>query len=394
MNVFELESNLFFKTYKRLPLEIERAEGMYLINKDGTKYLDMFGGLAVNSLGYNHPKINQAIKEQLKKYIHLSNYFLQDPQLKLAEMLLNYSGYQRVFFTNSGTEAIEGALKLARKWGKSQNKTEILGLTNSFHGRTMGALSLTERPKYRDGYEPFLANVSHVEFNNVEDLKKKIDERSLAFFIEFVQGEGGINVVSKEFVETLFELKEKYNILVVADEIQAGIGRTGKFFSFEHFGVKPDITVIAKPIGGGLPLGAILGNEKVACVFNPGMHGTTFGGNPVACAAGVAVLHEIMTNGQMENARKIGEYLKTSFQALQKDFLNLITDVRGYGCMLGIELTRDGDPIAEKMLQQKHVLINCTNINVLRFLPPLILKKEHADKTVSSLREIFQDEKL
>jgi len=390
MNNFDIEAKLFFQTYKRLQLEIERGDGVYLITKSGERYLDMFGGLAVNSLGYNHPKVNEAIERQIRKYIHLSNLFVMDPQLEFTEKLLNYSGYDKAFLTNSGTEAVEGTIKLVRRWGNPKGKTDILALTNSFHGRSMGSLSLTERPKYREGYEPFLPNVYYVRFNDTEDLKEKVNEKTAALFLEFIQGEGGINVISQEFVSELFMLRQRYDFLIVADEIQSGIGRTGKFFAFEHYGVRPDVTVVAKPLGGGLPVGAILGSKKVAGVFTYGAHGTTFGGNPVACAAGVVVLDEIMEGGMMENAKTIGAYLKEQLYELKEEFSDLIADVRGLGLMLGIELTQDGNPFVQKALDH-HVLINCTHNVVLRFLPPLIITQREADLLVKVLRLIFEE---
>ncbi len=390
MNKFDLEAKLFFQTYKRLAVEVECGEGMYLMSKSGERYLDMFAGLGVNALGYNNPKIKQAIERQIGRYIHLSNLFVMDSQLEFTERLLKYSGYDKAFLTNSGTEATEGAIKLVRKWGNPKGKTDILALTNSFHGRSMGSLSLTERPKYRDGYEPFLPNVYHVEFNNTENLRKKVNEKTSALFLEFIQGEGGINVISREFVDELFVLREKHDFLIVADEIQSGAGRTGEFFAYEHYGVKPDVALVAKPLGGGLPVGAILGNRKVADVFAFGAHGTTFGGNPVACAAGIVVLDEIMENGLMENAGVVGAYLKQKLLELKQEFSDLIADVRGLGLMLGIELTQDGSPFVLKALEN-HMLINCTNNVVLRFLPPFIITHREADSLLEVLRKIFKD---
>jgi len=282
----EKEHRFFFQTYKRLSLDIVRGEGCYLYDRKGNRYVDFFGGLAVNALGYRHEGVNEAIRRQIDRYTHLSNFYVQETQVALAERLLGATGFNKVFFTNSGTEAIEGALKLGRKWGKKNGKTELFGLSNSFHGRTMGALSLTERAKYREGYEPFLADVRHIRFNNVGDLRANVGPATIGVFLEFVQGEGGVNVVSPDFVRELEDLRTKHSFLILADEIQSGIGRTGKFFGFEHFAVRPDVVVVAKALGGGLPLGAFLGNEKVSDVLTYGAHGSTFGGNPVACAAG------------------------------------------------------------------------------------------------------------
>ena len=387
-NLFEKEQQFFFQTYKRLPLDIERGEGCYLIARDGKRYLDFFGGLAVNALGYNHPGVNQAIRDQVQKYIHLSNYYVQEPQVKLAERLIQVSGYKKLFFSNSGTEAIEGALKLARKWGKGKGKNELFGLSNSFHGRTMGALSLTERPKYREGYEPFLQGVSHLKFGDADDLIRHVDDRTLGVVLEVIQGEGGINVISQEYADELRSLQKKLGFLIIADEIQSGMGRTGKFFGFEHFRLQPDIVVVAKALGGGLPLGAFLGNERVEEVFTYGVHGTTFGGNPVACAAGRVVLDEIIEKNLMKKATEIGEVIKSGAQKLQKEFPAMIREIRGYGCMIGIELTSDGQPVVEEM-QKRGVLINCTNANVLRLLPPLIIQQEHCDILLNELKGVF-----
>ena len=392
MDTLEREAQYFFHTYKRIPLEIEKGEGVYLFTRDGKRYLDMFSGLAVNALGYGHPGIIKAIEEQSRRYIHLSNYYLQEPQLRLAELLVKYSGCDKVFFCNSGTEAIEGAIKVARRWGSQNGKKEIISFSNAFHGRTMGALSMMDRPKYREGYEPFLENFRIVEFNNPGALREAVGATTAAVVLEFIQGEGGICPVSPEFADELRALKAKFGFLLIADEIQSGIGRTGKFFGFQHYNNSPDIVVVAKPLGGGLPLGAILGSAPLAKVLEPGVHGTTFGGNPVACAAGIVVLHEIMENGVMDNAATMGSILKAKLRELKKEFPSIIKEVRGYGLMLGMELAREGDSIVTA-LREKGILLNCTNQNVLRFLPPLIISEQHIDETVTVLREILRSAK-
>jgi predicted acetylornithine/succinylornithine family transaminase len=389
MNIQERESKYFFHTYKRLPLEIERGEGVYLISKDGRRYVDMFGGLAVNSLGYNHPGIIDAVENQIRKYIHLSNYYYQEPQVDLAELLIKNTGFKKVFFSNSGTEAVEGAIKIARKWGEQKKKTNIISFSNAFHGRTLGSLSLMDRPRYRDGFEPLLKHFTVVEYNNTPELAKCVDKTTLAVVIEFIQGEGGIIQASPEFVQGLAELREKYEFLLIADEIQTGLGRTGRLFSFEYYNIKPDIVVIAKPLGGGLPLGAILGDEKVADVLEPGMHGSTFGGNPVACAAGIVFIKEITEMGLTKNAAKFGEKFKNEFVKLNKEFPTVIKEVRGQGLMLGVELFQNGESIVTAM-RDKGILINCTNQNVLRFLPPLIITEEHINMAISALRGVLE----
>ncbi len=390
MTSFEEAANLFFNTYKRYPIEIDRGEGLYLYTKSGDRYLDLFGGLAVNALGYNNEAVNLAIERQIKRYIHLSNLFYQDSQIELAERLLAYSRYAKVFFCNSGTEGIEGAMKLARKWGKPKGKSDFVSLSNSFHGRTYGAVTLTERHKYRDGYEPMLPGVSYAQFNDPDDLRRAVTENTVAIVFECIQGEGGIFPISKEFADALVELRSKYELLLIADEIQGGLGRTGKFFAFDHFGFRPDVVVVAKPLGGGLPLGAILGSERVAETFSIGAHGTTFGGNPVACAAGVATLEQIVEKGAMANAASVGEYLKSRFEDLKHEYPDLIREVRGRGMMLGIDLTVEGTPFVDKLLQRR-ILINCTNTTVLRFLPPYVLTTKEADSALFALREVIQE---
>ena len=385
MNILDSEAKLFFKTYKRLPLVVDRGEGCYLYTTDGKKYLDMFSGLAVNALGYGHPGVIAAIEKQSKRFNHLSNYFVQEPQVELAERLLQHSKFQKIFFTNSGTEATEGAIKLARKWGTAHNKFRIFGMTNGFSGRSMGALSLMDKDKYREGYGPFLENCGHIVFNDVRDLRSKIDDSTAAVFLEFIQGEGGVVPVTKEFIDALEGLRKKHGFLIVADEIQSGIMRTGKFFAFEHFDFHPDIVTIAKPIGGGLPLGAILGNDAVACVWSYGVHGTTFGGNPVACAAGKVVIDTVTTEAMKRQIQESSGYLFSRLLSLKKKF-ETIKEVRGAGFMLGVDLTRDSAPIVDQMLAHG-VLVNSTAQTVVRILPPLIAQKNEID----ILLQVFEE---
>ncbi len=386
--IFEKEGQYFFHTYHRLPIDVDYGDGVYLYAKDGKRYLDFFGGLAVNALGHNHPRVIAAIEKQIHRYLHLSNYYVQDTQVELAERIIRASGYSLIFFSNSGTEAVEGSIKIARKWGKAQGRKQMLCLSNSFHGRTMGALSLTERPKYRDGYEPFLPDTGSVTFNDVEDLRSKVNNQTLGVILEFIQGEGGINVISNEFARELKALREKFGFLIIADEIQAGVGRTGKFFAFQHYDIHPDIVVLAKVIGGGLPLGAILGNERVGDVLSYGSHGTTFGGNPVACAAGCAVMEEVVEKGLMKQAESIGGYLKSKAMELQKEFPAVIKDVRGQGCMLGIDVSGDGQPIVDELLN-RGFLVNCTNTTVVRLLPPYIIQQDHCDQLLFEVHSIL-----
>ncbi|MEO8398760.1 MAG: acetylornithine/succinylornithine family transaminase [Ignavibacteriaceae bacterium] len=387
-NIFEKEKQLFLNTYKRIPIEIQRGEGVHLIDKKGNKYLDLFSGLGVNALGHAHPKIVEAVSNQITKFGHLSNNYICDVQIEFAELLLKHSKMSKVFLTNSGGESIEGAIKLIRK--KYGPDKKIFSLTNSFHGRTYAAMTLTEKGKYKKGFEPLVPNIYHINFNDVKDLQGKIDSHTAAIFVEFIQGEGGINILTKEFVEKLTELKNKFGFAIAADEIQCGIGRTGNPFSHNYFDLNPDIILSAKAIGGGLPLGAILTSQNFDRVFEPGMHGTTFGGNPVSCAAGKVVLTEVFENGLMENAADLGKYLIEQLNELKKLFTNDIKEIRGKGLMIGIDLFYDGNSFVEKMRERK-VLINCTNETVLRLLPPLIVDKSQIDFFLYNFHEVLKE---
>jgi acetylornithine/N-succinyldiaminopimelate aminotransferase len=390
----EKESELFFHTYARLPLEISHGEGNYLFSKDGRKFLDMIAGIGVNALGYGNTRVLNAITEQAKKVIHTSNLFMLEPQFKLAEKLLSLTGFSKVFFCNSGAEANEGAMKLARKWASSisSEKKELLSLTNGFHGRTYGAVTLTAKAKYHEGFEPLLPETGYITFNDVEDLEKKVSDKTAAVFIEYVQGEGGICAVSEPFLKKLDELRTTHNFLIVADEVQAGVGRTGKFFSYEHFSVLPDVICAAKPIGGGLPLGAIIGNARVAEAFSKGIHGTTFGGNPVACAAGFALIEELEARNLMQHATELGAQFKAELLKLSRKHIQ-IRAVRQYGLMIGISMSRDASYYVPKMLE-KGIIINATNTNVIRLLPPLTLTESDMHHCIQAFDEVFSAEWL
>lgn len=390
MSLHDRESAAFFHTYKRLPVTPVRGEGMYLLTADGTRFLDMFGGIAVNALGHAHPRVVRAIAEQAGRYIHVSNYFAQEPQIRLAELLLLHSGMTRVFFANSGTEAMEGAMKLARRWGMTRNKHAIVGFSNAFHGRTFGPLSIMDRPNYRDGFGPFLDGCSSLPFNDPDALEKGVGSATAAVVLECVQGEGGIRPVSSAFVAKLTALQKQHGFLIIADEIQSGAGRTGRFLAAEHFGFAPDIVTLAKPIGGGLPLGAILGAATVADVLQPGMHGTTFGGNPVSCAAGIAVLEEIEERGLMAHAQRMGAHFLARLQDVAKAFPATCREARGLGLMLALELTGEADPVVAAM-RDHGILVNGTDKTVLRFVPPLIVTKDEIDRTVDTLIGVFRN---
>lgn len=393
MTLSERDQAAFLHTYKRFPIEIVRGEGMYLFDKDGNAYLDFLGGVAVNALGYGHEGVITAIRQQVEEYIHISNYFLQEPQIELAERLRSMTGYSGVFFCNSGAEACEGALKLARKWGNANGRSQIVTMQESFHGRTMGALSMMTNADYREGFGPFLGGCANIPFNDADQLSALISEKTAAVFLEIIQGEGGINELSREFAGGLNELKERFGFLIIADEVQSGIGRTGKFLAADHYDLKPDIVTLAKPLGGGLPLGAILVSEQLMDVLKPGNHGTTFGGNPVACAAGKVVLQEVVENGLMKNAADTGSYFIQQLNMLQSEMPDAIKQVRGKGLMEGMELSFPGKSIVDAMLERR-IIINCTHGNVLRFLPPLIVEKSHIDHLCKSLREAISGGKL
>ncbi|MFI5211898.1 MAG: aspartate aminotransferase family protein, partial [Ignavibacteria bacterium] len=381
------EEQDFFHTYKRLSMIVERGEGCYLYTDKGEKILDMFGGLAVNSLGYNHPRINEAIEAQIKKYIHVSNFFYQEKQIALAEILLKFTGFSKVFFSNSGTESTEAAIKLIRKYFIGTGRKELVSFSGSFHGRTMGALSLTSRKKYRELYAPLLEGVAHLEFNSIKDLEENINENTAGIFIECIQGEGGVNFAASEFVNKINELKRKFEFIVVADEIQSGIGRTGKMHGFEHFGLEADIILLAKGIGGGLPLGAVLGSSRVENVFTYGDHGSTFGGNPVAAACGIVIFEELQ-NGMLNNNAVLGKYLMNSLKSIQSRNPEKITDVRGKGLMIGIQLSFPGQPVVEKLIKEG-VLVNCTNENVIRLLPPYIITEKDIDMFTEKFESVI-----
>lgn len=386
-SLIEMEHSNFFQTYKRLPIEIEKAEGARIYDKEGGVWLDFLGGIAVNALGHSHPAVIQAVCNQAKRYMHVSNYFYQDIQIELATAIKALSGYDRVFYSNSGTEATDGAIKLVRKWAFDKNKTEIIALSGGFHGRTYGALSIMDKPLYKENMGPYLENTKVIKHNDLEELKSSINEKTAAIFLEFIQGEGGIVEVSPEYVNELKELKSKYGFLIVADEIQAGVARSGKFFAFEHYDIKPDIITMAKGLGGGMPLGAIVAKEELAEVWTKGNHGTTYGGNAVACAAGLAVMNEIK-NGLMENVNEVGDFLKSELLNLKDKYPDHISEVRGKGLMLGLALRYDATILLNELLSKK-IIANASSFNVLRIVPPLIINKDDAREFVDALDSIF-----
>lgn len=382
------EHAVVFQTYKRLPVAIAHAEGCRVTDVDGTSYLDMLGGIAVNALGHSHPKVVEAVVDQARRYMHVSNFFYQEPQIRLAEALVEVSGYPRIFFSNSGAEATDGAIKMARRFGSRQGRYDVIGFTGGFHGRTYGALSVMDKPLYKDGMGPFLPNTMVLPYNDVDALESRVDEHTAAVILEFVQGEGGVTEATSEFVEALWRLKERYGFMVIADEVQAGIGRTGTFFSFERYGVRPDIVTVAKAMGGGLPLGGILATEEAAALFERGMHGTTYGGNALACAAGAVVVEEVV-DGLMAHVVEIGDYLRARLLDLQARMPDRIRELRGRGCMQGVVLTSDAAPVVTALLERR-IIANATSGNVVRLVPPYVISRAEVDEFVATFGDALR----
>jgi predicted acetylornithine/succinylornithine family transaminase len=392
--VKELEKKYLLGTYSRYELLADRGTGAYLIDKSNKRYLDMLGGIAVNALGYNHPRIKQVLRKQIKRPLHVSNLIYHEYQGRLAEKLCNVSGLDRAFFTNSGTESIEACLKFARAYARP--KFRVLSLENSFHGRTFGALSATGQKQYREQFEPLVPGFDFVKFNDVEDLERKLTDDVCAVLIETIQGEGGINPISEKFYRAARTLTKKKGAVLISDEIQCGLGRTGQWFAFHKFisptdkEMLPDMIALAKPLGLGIPLGAVILNEKVANAIQAGQHGTTFGGGPLACRASLEYFNVIEDENMLEHVRKVGTYFKERLEEL-KD-LPVVKEVRGEGLMLAVELTIPGKEVVKQMLEQGFIL-NCTHDTVLRMLPPFIINEKQIDKFVRALRPVLVAQK-
>ncbi|HWA95270.1 MAG TPA: aspartate aminotransferase family protein [Terracidiphilus sp.] len=391
------EAKLLLSTYDRNPILFVAGEGVHMIDENGTKYLDLLSGIGVNALGYSHPAIEKAIADQSKKLIHISNLFYHEGQASLALRLTERSGLDRVFFANTGTEAWEGALKLARAHAgllRSEGKiigTKFLALEHSFHGRTFGSVSTTHKAKYREPFGPVVPGVEFVRLNDVEDLRAKFSSEVCAILVEPIQGEGGIRPLTQEFFAEARALCDSTGALLIADEIQAGLGRTGKWFSYQHYGILPDVTTVAKPLAGGIPLGAILCTEEAARAIHAGMHGTTFGGGPLACAVANAVIDTLESGKLLAHATEVGDYFQQQLRALAQKH-ECIVDVRGKGLMIAAEL--DSADLGKKTVAEmlkRHIVINCTSDTVLRFLPPYILEREHVDTAIAALDEIFTE---
>ena len=386
----ELAAKYLANTYKRPKLVFTHGRGATLRDDRGRAYLDFLGGIAVNALGYAHPRLVKTLKREAGRITHISNLFHNPYQGPLAEKLAKLSGMDRVFLTNSGTEAIEAALKLARAYSNAKHhgkKTRVLALTNSFHGRTCGAVAMTWTEKYRKPFEPLVPGVEFVEFNNVADLEAKFTPEVCAIFIETIQGEGGVYPVSAEFWSRARALATQHDAALVADEIQCGLGRTGRNFAYQQFAGKPDIVTVAKPLAGGLPLGAMLANEQFASTLAPGMHGTTFGGGPLVCAVALEFLNVLEEEKLLANVRARGAELRSGLEALARKY-NFISGIRGEGLMIGVQLSIDGAPLVEDAL--KHgVIINCAHETTLRLLPPFIVTSAQVKKFLKTMDAVF-----
>jgi acetylornithine/N-succinyldiaminopimelate aminotransferase len=388
--IVDLEKTFLLPTYNRYPVAFERGKGVFLVDFNGKKYLDFVAGLGVNALGHAHPRIVKTVREQAARVIHLSNLYYNEYQGRLAERLCRLSGLDRVFFSNSGTEAMEGAIKLARLAGHragGEAKSELVGLQGSYHGRTFGSMSLTGQEKYRKGFEPLLDDVTFVERNNLESLRAAVSANTCAIVLEPIFGEGGILECSPEFLHECRALADQHQAALIFDEIQCGLGRTGTIFAFQAFGVVPDIVTIAKPIAAGVPLGAFISKEHFASAISPGQHGTTFGGGPLACRVGLEYLAIVEEERLLENVARVGTYLSDQLQELVDKYA-ATREVRGRGFIQGLVLDVPARPFVEQALAEG-VLLNVTQDTVLRFLPPFLLQEKHVDKGIRVLKKLL-----
>ena len=390
--IIERGKNVVMNTYGRLAMTIVKGDGAWVWDTEEKRYLDFLTGLAVNSLGHNHPAIVRAIQEQAQEIIHTSNLYWIPNQVALAQRLVDHSFADKVFFCNSGAEANEAAFKLARKYAKKNfgaQKYEVVTLENSFHGRTLATLTLTGQTKYQEGFDPLPVGCSYAKLNDLESLKAKVNKNTAAVFIEPIQGEGGVLPASVEFLQGARALCDQFGALLIFDEVQCGVGRTGKLFAYEWSGVLPDIMTLAKALGGGVPIGAMLATDEVAKAFQPGDHASTFGGNPLATAVGCAVLDVMLADGFMKGVQERSGYFQTGLEELAGKY-QTGDPVRGRGFIIGWPVSKLGPEIVEAC-RLKGLLINCVGGKILRFLPPLIVEKPEMDKALEILDEVFME---
>lgn len=388
--IFAKDKSDYLPVFARYNIVLDHGDGPYVYDTKGKKYIDFLAGIAVNVVGHNYKPLVDAISQQASKMIHCSNLYYTEVQVEAAEKLKKLSGMDKVFFGNSGAEANEGAIKLARKYATNidPEKIQIISALHSFHGRTLATLTATGQDHYHHGFGPLPAGFDYVPYNDIQALEAKMSDKTCAVMLEAIQGEGGVHVPDPDYLPKVRALCDKYNAVLIFDEVQCGMGRTGTFFGCQQFGVKPDIVTLAKGLAGGVPIGAFMATDKVANAFHAGDHGSTFGGNPLACAAACVVLDALIDGNLMENAKEIGAYLQSKFEEYKAKYPNLIKEVRGRGLILGMELTRPGREIANECLDYG-AIINCTAGNVLRFVPPLNITKAHVDELISILDKVL-----
>ena len=388
--IFAKDKSDYLPVFARYNIVLDHGDGPYVYDTKGKKYIDFLAGIAVNVVGHNYKPLVDAVSKQAGKMIHCSNLYYTEVQVEAAEKLKKLSGMDKVFFGNSGAEANEGAIKLARKYATNidPEKIQIISALHSFHGRTLATLTATGQDHYHHGFGPLPAGFDYVPYNDIQTLEAKMSDKTCAVMLEAIQGEGGVHVPDPDYLPKVRALCDKYNAVLIFDEVQCGMGRTGTFFGCQQFGVKPDIVTLAKGLAGGVPIGAFMATDKVANAFHAGDHGSTFGGNPLACAAACVVLDALIDGNLMENAKEIGAYLQSKFEEYKAKYPNLIKEVRGRGLILGMELTRPGREIANECLDYG-AIINCTASNVLRFVPPLNITKAHVDELISVLDKVL-----
>lgn len=391
-NYINEAEKVLIHAYNRFPIVFEKGNGVNLYDVNGKEYLDFAAGIAVFAFGYGNKEYNDALKEQIDKIIHTSNLYYNVPAIEAAKKIVDATGLDRVFFTNSGTESIEGAIKLARKYyyvNKNANDSEIIAMENSFHGRSLGALAVTGQPKYQEAFKPLMSGVKYAKFNDLNSVKELVNSKTCAIIMETVQGEGGLYPADKEFIQGIRKICDDNDIVLILDEIQCGMGRTGTMFAYEQYGVKPDIVTLAKALGCGVPVGAFAANEKVASAMVPGDHGTTYGGNPLACAAVSKVFDMFKSYNLLENVKEVSAYLIEKLNGI-KDKYDFIKEIRGLGLMQGMELSKPVGDIIIKA-QKKGLVIISAGACVLRFVPPLVINKADVDKMITILDECFAE---
>ncbi len=390
--IYAKDEQDYMPVFARYKIVLDHGDGVYVYDTQGKKYLDYLGGIAVNVLGHAHPALVKAVAEQAGKMIHCSNLYYTQVQADAAEKLVKLSGLGKVFFGNSGAEANEGAIKLARKYAHNidPEKSQIISANMSFHGRTIATLTATGQPHYHEGFGPLPEGFDYVDYNDIEALESMMSEKTAAVMLETIQGEGGVHVPDKEYFQKVRALCDKYDALLILDEIQCGMGRTGKFFAYEQYGIKPDIVTLAKGLAGGVPIGAFIASDKVSSAFKAGDHGSTFGGNPLACAGANVVLDTIVNDGLLQHVEEVGAYLRKGLEELKEAYPSLITEVRGMGLIQGMQLTKPGRDIVNRCLDYG-LIINCTVGTVLRFVPPLIIEKQHVDELISVLKKVLPE---